>query len=146
MNKAQSKYYNTALLMNQALLMLIEKKDIEYITIKEICEKAGVNRSTFYLHYENIFDLLNETMENLNREFISSFQNNVLTDKPEDLVFIKEEFIIPYLEFVKKNKRLMKVVHNKPSVFNNEKIYDKMKKEIFIPAITKHKVPKEEQN
>ena len=25
---------------------------MEYITVKEICETAGVNRSTFYLHYE----------------------------------------------------------------------------------------------
>ena len=52
MNKSESKYYNTALLMDEALLLLLEKKDYDYITIKEICEKAGVNRSTFYLHYE----------------------------------------------------------------------------------------------
>ena len=34
---------------------------VGYITVKEICEKAGVNRSTFYLHYENTTDLLQET-------------------------------------------------------------------------------------
>lgn len=50
MNKFESKYFNTALLMNQALILLLEKKEFEYITVKEICEKAGVNRSTFYLH------------------------------------------------------------------------------------------------
>ena len=40
--------------MNEALLILLEKKNYEYITVKEICEKAGVNRSTFYLHYETM--------------------------------------------------------------------------------------------
>ena len=51
MTKSESKYYNTALLMNQALIELLNKKDLKYITVKEICVKAGVNRSTFYLHY-----------------------------------------------------------------------------------------------
>ena len=53
MNKSESKYFNTALLMDEALLLLLENKEFEYITIKEICQKAGVNRSTFYLHYQN---------------------------------------------------------------------------------------------
>ena len=41
-------------------------KDIEFITVTEITKKAGVNRSTFYLHYENIYELLEETIKNLN--------------------------------------------------------------------------------
>ena len=65
MNKSESRYFNTALLMNQALIELLAKKDISYISVKEICQKAGVHRSTFYLHYENIGDLLEETMENI---------------------------------------------------------------------------------
>ena len=65
MNKSESKYFNTALRMDEALIALLEKKDLEYITVKEICEKAGVNRSTFYLHYESIADLVNEAMERM---------------------------------------------------------------------------------
>ena len=52
MNKSESKYFNTALLMDEALLLLLEKKEYEFITVTEICEKAGVNRSTFYIHYQ----------------------------------------------------------------------------------------------
>ena len=37
MKKSESKYYNTALLMDEALLFLLEKKDFEFITVKEIC-------------------------------------------------------------------------------------------------------------
>ena len=64
MNKNESKYFNTAIRMDEALIALLEKKDFEYISIKEICQKAGVNRSTFYLHYENTADLLKETTRN----------------------------------------------------------------------------------
>lgn len=72
MNKNESKYFNTALFMNEALLSLLEKKNFEYITVKELCNKAGVNRSTFYLHYETMNDLLNETI-NMNRKEILFF-------------------------------------------------------------------------
>ena len=78
MNKSESKYYNTALLMDQALLLLLEKKEYDFITVKEICEKAGVNRSTFYLHYETIDDLLAETIEMINKRFLSAFNNETL--------------------------------------------------------------------
>ena len=73
MNKAESKYFNTALRMDEALISLLRVKDLEYITVKEICEKAGVNRSTFYLHYETIGDLLSETIETVNRRFFYCF-------------------------------------------------------------------------
>lgn len=76
MNKSESKYHNTALLMNQALVELLNKKDFEYITVKEICAKAGVNRSTFYLHYETINDLLEECLENINKRFLEHFDKN----------------------------------------------------------------------
>ena len=56
MNKSESKYFNTAVRFDKALLSLLETKPFEYITISEICEKAEVNRSTFYLHYENTSD------------------------------------------------------------------------------------------
>lgn len=73
MDKFQSKYFNTAILMDEALLLLLEKKDYQYITVKEICQKAGVNRSTFYLHYETMDDLLKEATSMINKRFYESF-------------------------------------------------------------------------
>ena len=59
--------------MHNALITLLDSKDYEYITIKEICETAGVNRSTFYLHYDNINDLLQETVEAVYKDFFGRF-------------------------------------------------------------------------
>ena len=73
MNKSESKYFNTALRMDEALIALLEEKDLEYITVKEICRRAGVNRSTFYLHYETIADLTDEAMDMIDRRFESYF-------------------------------------------------------------------------
>ena len=73
MNKSESKYFNTAVRMDEAFLSLLEQKDCAYITVKEICEKAGVNRSTFYLHYETIGDLLAESVQYMQKQFFSHF-------------------------------------------------------------------------
>lgn len=98
MNKNESKYFNTALFMNEALLSLLEKKDFEYITVKELCNKAGVNRSTFYLHYETMNDLLNETINMIEKKFYSSFNKDlkiddlIKKDDKKDLILTKSKY------------------------------------------------------
>lgn len=47
----------TKQLLRTAFLALLAKKPVQSISIKELCEEAGVNRSTFYLHYKDVYDL-----------------------------------------------------------------------------------------
>lgn len=49
-------------LMENALLSILEKEGIKGLTVKNLCEKAGINRGTFYLHYKDIFHLIEETV------------------------------------------------------------------------------------
>lgn len=76
MNRSESKYFNTAVRMDEALIELLETQEFSYISVKSICEKAGVNRSTFYLHYENTSDLLAETLQYILDSFTSCFQTD----------------------------------------------------------------------
>ena len=99
MNKNESKYFNTAIKMDQAFLELLEKKDFAYITVKEICHEAGVNRSTFYLHYETLDDLLKESVEYMNRHFLEHMGQ-------DSLYLITPKYLKPYLSYIKRNKRL----------------------------------------
>lgn len=46
-----------------ALATLLQEKRIHTITVQELCRKAGVNRSTFYTHYKDIYHL-RECVEN----------------------------------------------------------------------------------
>jgi AcrR family transcriptional regulator len=149
MKNHESKYYNTALLMTEALLILLEKKEYEYITIKEICEKAGVNRSTFYLHYETIDDLLEETITMTNNKFKEAFNNKTINPKilqKEDFFFIKEELLIPYLIFVKENKQIYKLMFKYTNLFKGEVQLKRFYDEIFIIALEKYGVPKLERD
>ena len=148
MNKSESKYYNTALLMDEALLLLLEKKEFEYITVKEICDKAGVNRSTFYLHYENTNDLLGEVITLINKRFFESFQNkniNITNASKEESFFITNEYLIPYLKFVKENKRVFRLIHDKPHLFGNEKALKGMYEGLFSLILDKFSVVEEDK-
>ena len=144
MNKNESKYFNTALLMDEALLQLLEKKDFAFISIKEICHKAGVNRSTFYLHYENTNELLEETIELLNEKFVSSFPKELIVNA-KNRILTSPDFLIPYLNFVKENKRAYKLIHQKPGLFSTDKAFRKMYKDIFNPALDSFNVDEKEK-
>ena len=143
MNKNESKYFNTAKKMNDALIALLETKEYEYITIKEICHIANVNRSTFYLHYSNMNDLLEETIESLNLSFNSHFKSKenesiiISKDNLEDLLLINDDNLIPYLNFIEENKNIYKVLKNYPQLFNANKTYDQMFRKLFVPIMNR---------
>ena len=152
MNKSESKYFNTAIKMDKALLALLEKKDFEYITIKEICAKAEVNRSTFYLHYENTRDLLTECTRYVMDGFLSyfpqaseSFTKSLKGTNHSELIFIKPEYLTPYLTYIRDNKRLFKTMLKHIGTMALEKSYDKMFKYIFDPILARFDYPKEER-
>lgn len=54
--------------IQSAFLKLIYEKDINKITIKELCERADINKSTFYLHYQDIYDLETQFKEDLSEK------------------------------------------------------------------------------
>lgn len=152
MNKNESKYFNTAAIMDEALLQILETKDYEYISVKEVCARAGVNRSTFYLHYESMDDLLNETIEMINNKFYSSFQsnikikNNILRKDKKELIFINETFLVPYLNFILENKKLFLLQYKKPYIFKADRKIEEWNNDLFIPIATSFGIEKNIQN
>ena len=152
MNKNESKYFNTAIKMDEALITLLEKKDFEYITIKEICDTAGVNRSTFYLHYENTSDLLKETTRYIIDKHLAYYDIDKTrislqfeTCKREELLFITDEYLVPYLTFIKDNQRLFRVSIKQFNSLNMAEVYSKMFEHIFSPILERFHVSEKER-
>ena len=153
MNKAESKYFNTAVRFDKALLSLLEKKPFEFITISELCEKAGVNRSTFYLHYENTADLLKEAMAYVLDNFASYFSVDLesIASKYEncdlqELNFINEKYLHPYLSFIKENQRLFAAVLSQPTTCDSKAIFQRLFDDVFHPILDRFHYPRDEQH
>ena len=150
MDKNESKFYNSSIKMNNALIYLLDKKDFEDITVKEICQTASVNRSTFYLHYDNTYDLLKETIDNLYKDFYSRYDSSFNMDRinnksEDDLFLITPKYLNPYLSFVYDNKKIFKLMYFKNEVFNGRNMYDEWLNKIFKPILSKFNVNNEEE-
>lgn len=150
MNKLESKYFHTALRMNEALISLLEKKDLEFITVKEICETAGVNRSTFYLHYETISDLMNETVEMVDKRFLSYFsqrERDVLSEMNgadlKELVLVSRAYLLPYLRFIRDNKRVYRAAFRNPAGMQAYARYEYLKNHILGPSLARFQISPE---
>ncbi len=71
-NQYEKKIRNTRNAVHKALIELSQEKDLQKITILELCSLAGINRSTFYKYYGSQYDVLtemgNEFLEDISRQ------------------------------------------------------------------------------
>lgn len=79
--------------LKKSLIILMKEKSINSITVKELCEKADINRGTFYLHYKDVFHMLGE----IEKELFEEFQDMILSyeispDKIETKPILKDIF------------------------------------------------------
>ena len=142
MNRSESKYFNTAIKMDKALISLLEIKDFAYITVSEICKIAGVNRSTFYLHYETLGDLLEETTQYLLNDFRSYFpeDNDDLTSAlqggdVQKLNFVNERYLHPYLCYIMDHRRVFAAALSNVGTLGFERVFRRMYEQMFDPIL-----------
>ena len=93
-------------LLKNALVQLMQEQHIAKISIRAICEVADINRSTFYVHYTDQYDLLNkiqqEVLDNLNR-----YLNKQDLDENHPM---SVQVLTRVLDYVKENVELFKAL------------------------------------
>ncbi len=70
---------------------MICEMDYEQISIKELTERARINRKTFYLHYNSLDDLLRELQNEMAKSFIERTRD---LERPRDMDKITREFFL----------------------------------------------------
>lgn len=86
----------------EVFIKLLREKPIKDITVRELSDKADINRATFYLHYKDVFDLLEQIEEEIISEFTSVFENFSQNFTNEDFLYSFKEL----LKFIEENKDL----------------------------------------
>ncbi|GAA5415741.1 hypothetical protein Pryu01_00773 [Paraliobacillus ryukyuensis] len=95
----------TRMVLKDSLMELLKEKAIGSITIKEICERADINRSTFYTHYSSQYDLLHQIEE----EIITDM-NDTLAGYGDNKVGEERLMTEKLLEYVARNKEVCEVL------------------------------------
>ena len=89
-------------LLASALRQEIEKKPLSRITVSDIVKETGVNRKTFYYHFEDIFALLRWMLEQETLEVVKNY--DLLMDLPEVAQFI--------VDYVRSNRHMLNCAYD----------------------------------
>ena len=93
----------TKRMLKEALTEILKEKDIYHISIRELCETADVNRTTFYKYYGSQFDLFSE----MEQDFIS-FVIETLNSSEKDI----EKVIAPICKYLEDNIDFARLIIN----------------------------------
>lgn len=95
----------TRMLLKNSYINIMKVKNPGKITVKEICQAAEVNRSTFYLHYNEPNDILIE-LEDEMLELVTHSLRDI--GALEDTSASVDSYILSYLRYIQKNEDLFR--------------------------------------
>lgn len=104
--KANEQYKNNEKTILDVFTRLLEEKDLQKITVKEICEDAHINRSTFYNHFEDVYGVLEKMWEFHRMNMGYLFRNSRSKSRRKNLKQI--------LEYIKDNELFYRVSFHSP--------------------------------
>ena len=91
--------------IEKSFINMLQNKEINRISVTDICKDTGLNRSTFYANYIDIYDLADKLREKLEKDFESHFSENEARDATtmfshiyENQIFYKTYFKLGYDE------------------------------------------------
>ena len=86
----------TKTLLTDAFLKMLQEQPIHAISIRDLCEKAGINRTTFYHHYGSQYDLLHD----IANRFLAQIAQQLAEADPESQESVQERvtLVLQYLE------------------------------------------------
>ncbi|KRL05400.1 TetR/AcrR family transcriptional regulator [Liquorilactobacillus oeni] len=101
----------TRQIIENSLVQILQQKPLTKITVAEIVKKADISRSTFYLHYNDIYDLYDK----INNTFLTGLLDSFETYYPSvtESFFELAQRLIDYIE---QNEKLSKIFINEKNV------------------------------
>ncbi len=128
MKKTDLRVIKTQNILYNTLLNLMREKPFEEIKVSDICNQALINRSTFYAHYNDKYELLADYIQELKNSLTQELRknNNISNTKEYYLEMIK--LFLDHIE-TNKEKYLSIIIHNQNSIAMNI-IYDVLEQDI----------------
>lgn len=106
--KTNLKVINTKRKLSKSLISLLTSKSITEIDVSELCEKAGINRTTFYKHYASLYHLLDELIV----QFFKRIETLFLSLSSGENTTSKVAYLLKYL---KQNREFVTIIMNNNS-------------------------------
>lgn len=133
----------TKKLLYNTLEELMKEHSFEEIKVSDICTHALVNRSTFYAHYSDKYELLSEYIKTVKESIINELSKNGSENHTKDYYMDMLKLLLDYIE-VKKSDYAAILVNNKNSIVTDI-LYDAINRDIIkqIDMMNKNDIPSE---
>lgn len=89
--KVDRRVIKTRRQLKKGLAALMKEKSVNQITVKELVEEVDINRSTFYLHFKDIQDLLREIEENMEVQIKRAIEEHPIVSGNENAFYFIED-------------------------------------------------------
>ena len=89
--KVDRRVIKTRRQIKKGLAALMKEKSVNQITVKELVEEVDINRSTFYLHFKDIQDLLREIEENMEAQIKRAIEEHPIVSGNENAFYFIED-------------------------------------------------------
>ena len=139
--KNNQQYKKTEEKMIQSTLKLMEQMSFEKITVRKICEAAEVNRSTFYAHFIDVYDLLGKIELNLRLELEDTYKSNIIM-QTGIVPFSPESFLI-FIQYIHTHKAFYRILVKNAHQFPLQ-LYTPYWDRVFHPLQQQSGISKEE--
>lgn len=123
--KNNQRYQDMDIYMKAAMLELMQTMPFEKITVKNICQKAGVNRGTFYYHYTDMNDML-ESIEEYLGEGLLLLVEEWLYSKNEGSIFF------PYLRYIKEHHYAYQTILSNRKILSIKKSFRPLSEQFIL--------------
>lgn len=104
--KEDRRVRRTKKMLTQALMQLMQEKQLKEITVRELTDRADMNRGTFYLYYRDIYDML-EKLEDSMFEALNSIASQHETDVVQQET---KPILLDIFRFVEDNRETVRVL------------------------------------
>ncbi len=137
--KNNARFQETEQRLMDAALELMEDAAPERITVRAVCERAQVNRSTFYAHFLDVPDMVDKMEARLHRKIMEGYP------RAGEVVPLSPASFVPFLEHVRSYQAFYRVALPLRTSFPLKRGYAPLMEQVVRPACRRYGITDEEE-
>ena len=130
--------------LGEALIALLRTYTMEQISVKMICNVAGINRSTFYNYFDDKYKLCDAVMNASVEVFLGLFEERIAKSNKTDTALKPEQYLLSeetleyYLELVREHREVFRLFALNEGPFYSSEQYEQLVTNIVLPVLKRY--------